>query len=112
MKLDASRRGKEMAMTARPKLCKHSWFLALLLVAALELIMTARPARAGEDAWTPFGPGDGSLQSLTASPRGELYVTASFGATEIWQLPLPTVLWRWRNNGLGEPEVSALAVDP
>jgi photosystem II stability/assembly factor-like uncharacterized protein len=97
-----------MAMTARPKL----WILALLLVATLELIMTARPARAGEDAWTPFGPGGGALQSLTASPRGELYVTASFSTTEIWQLPLPTVPWRWRDNGLARPAVTALAVDP
>jgi photosystem II stability/assembly factor-like uncharacterized protein len=94
-------------MTARSKFCKHLWILALLLVAA-----TAPPARAGQDAWTPFGPGEGLLQSLTASPRGELYVTASFATTEIWQLPLPTVPWRWRNNGLGQPEVTALAVDP
>ena len=38
--------------------------------------------------------------------------SASFSTTEIWQLPLPPVPWRWRNNGLGEPKVSALAVDP
>jgi photosystem II stability/assembly factor-like uncharacterized protein len=104
-----------MAMTARAKFCKLGklgWIPVLLLVATLGLILTARPARAGEDAWTPFGPGDGSLQSLTASPRGELYVTASFSTTEIWQLPLPTVPWRWRNNGLGRPAVTALAVDP
>src|SRR4051794_8955616 len=83
MKRGASRRGKEMAMTARPKFCQHSWFLALLLVAALGLILTARPARAGQDAWTPFGLSDGSLRSLTASSSGELYVTASFGVTEV-----------------------------
>ncbi|HEV7785396.1 MAG TPA: hypothetical protein VGQ28_08675, partial [Thermoanaerobaculia bacterium] len=99
-------------MTARPKFCKHLWFLALLLAAAVELITAPRPAWAGEDAWTPFGPGEGALQSLAASPRGELYVTASFGVTEIWQLPLPTVPWRWRSNGLGRPAVTALAVDP
>jgi len=94
-------------MPARLKFWNHLWILALLLTAA-----SPRMARAGEDAWTPFGPGEGALKSLTASPRGELYVTASFGATEIWQLPLPTVPWRWRNNGLGRPAVTALAVDP
>jgi len=98
-------------MTARSRFCKHLGILALPLV-ALGLITTAHPARAGQDAWTPFGPGGGLLQSLTASPRGELYVTARFSTTEIWQLPLPTVPWRWRNNGLGQPEVTALAVDP
>jgi photosystem II stability/assembly factor-like uncharacterized protein len=111
MRQDASRWGKETAMTARSRLCKHLGILALPLV-ALGLIATAHPARAGQDAWTPFGPGEGALQSLTASPRGELYVTARFSATEIWQLPLPTVPWRWRNNGLGLPAVTALAVDP
>jgi photosystem II stability/assembly factor-like uncharacterized protein len=99
-------------MTVQSRFGKHGWILALLLVATLELISAPRPARAGEDAWTPFGPGGGAPQSLTASPSGELYVTASFGATEIWQLPLPTVPWRWRNNGLGRPAVTALAVDP
>jgi photosystem II stability/assembly factor-like uncharacterized protein len=94
-------------MTAQSRLGKHLWVLAPLLILA-----AARPARAGEDAWTPFSLGDGALQSLTASPRGELYVTASFTATEIWQLPLPTVPWRWRDNGLGRPAVTALAVDP
>src|SRR5437764_11150973 len=107
MKPDASRRGKEMAMTARPKLCTHSWFPALLLVVAL-----ASPARAGQDTWTPFGPGGGALQSLAASPSGELYVTTGFTTTEIWQRPLATAPWRWRNNGLGLPQVVALAVDP
>jgi photosystem II stability/assembly factor-like uncharacterized protein len=101
-----------MAMTARAKLWKHRWILALVVVAALGLITAPRSAQAGEDAWTRFGPGDGALQSLTASPRGELYVTASFSTTEIWQLPLPTASWRWRNNGLGRPAVTALAVDP
>jgi len=95
-------------MPARSRHFKLSWILALLLLAAT----APRPARAGVDSWTPFGPGAGALQSLTASPRGELYVTASFGLTEIWQLPLPTVPWRWRNNGLGRPVVTALAVDP
>jgi photosystem II stability/assembly factor-like uncharacterized protein len=99
-------------MTAQWRFGKHGWILALLLVATLEMISAPRPARAGEDAWTPFGPGEGALQSLTASPRGELYVTANFAATEIWQLPLPTVPWLWRNNGLGQPAVTALAVDP
>jgi photosystem II stability/assembly factor-like uncharacterized protein len=94
-------------MTARSRFCKHLWILALLLIAAMP-----RPARAGVDSWTSFGLGEGALQSLTASPRGELYVTASFTTTEIWQLPLPTVPWRWRNNGLGLPAVTALAVDP
>lgn len=98
-------------MTARSRHCEHLGILALLL-AALGSIATARPARAGEDAWTPFGPGGGSLQSLTASPRGELYVTTSLDINEIWQLPLPTVPWRWRNRGLGDPHVTALAVDP
>jgi hypothetical protein len=100
-----------MLPTARSRFCKHLGILALLL-ATFGSIITARPARAGQDAWTPFGPGEGALQSLTASPRGELYVTARFSATEIWQLPLPTVPWRWRNNGLGLPAVTALAVDP
>ncbi len=95
-------------MTDRPSLSRHPWILALLLLAAT----APHPARAGEDAWTPFGPGEGALQSLTASPRGELYVTAHFAETEIWQLPLPTVPWLWRNNGLGLPAVTALAVDP
>ncbi len=98
-------------MNARARFCKHLGILALLLM-TLGLITTARPARAGQDAWTPFGPGEGLLQTLTASPRGELYVTTSFDLTEIWQLPLPTVPWRWRDNGLGEPHVTALAVDP
>jgi hypothetical protein len=99
-------------MTARPKFCKHGWILALLPV-TLGLITVPRPARAGVDSWTPFGPGQGALQSLTASSRGELYVTASsFGLSEIWQLPLPAVPWRWRNNGLDKPVVTALAVDP
>jgi hypothetical protein len=108
----AWQRSRETAMTAQSRFGKHLWILALLLVATLVLIVTPRPARAGEDTWTPFGPGGGALQSLTASPSGELYVTASFGATEVWQLPLPTVPWRWRNNGLGRPAVTALAVDP
>lgn len=92
-------------MRAQSRFCKHLWILALLLAAPL-------PARAGEDAWTPFGPGGGALQSLTASSRGELYVTAGLGLSEIWQLPIPSVPWRWRNNGLGQPMVKALAVDP
>lgn len=94
-------------MPARLKFWNHFLIVALLLAAAMP-----RTARAGEDAWTPFGPADGSLQSLTASQRGEIYVTARFSTTEIWQLPLPTVPWRWRNQGLDRPEVSALAVDP
>jgi photosystem II stability/assembly factor-like uncharacterized protein len=96
-----------MLMSARSRFCKHLWIPALLLIAAMP-----RPARAGEDAWTPFGAGEGPLQSLTASSRGELYVTADFALTEIWQLPLTTVPWRWRNNGLGQPLVTALTVDP
>src|SRR4051794_37701076 len=95
-----------MSMSDRLRFWKHLGILLLLISIA------PCPARAGQDAWTPFGPGEGALQSLTASPRGELYVTARFSATEIWQLPLPTVPWRWRNNGLGLPAVAALAVDP
>jgi len=90
---------------------KGRWILPLLLT-----LTGIRPADAGQDAWTPFGPGDGALQSLAASSRGDLYTTATFGATEIWQMPLApvpgTAAWRWRNNGLGLPAVTALAVDP
>jgi photosystem II stability/assembly factor-like uncharacterized protein len=87
------------------------WILPLLLI-----LTGLRPASAGQDAWTPFGPGGGALQSLAASLRGDLYTTATFAATEIWQMPLGpvpgTAAWRWRNNGLGRPAVTALAVDP
>jgi photosystem II stability/assembly factor-like uncharacterized protein len=87
------------------------WTLPLLLI-----LTGPRPANAGQDTWTPFGPGDGALQSLAASSRGDLYTTVAFAATEIWQMPLRPVpgtgAWRWRNNGLGRPAVIALAVDP
>ena len=90
---------------------KSLWILPLLLI-----LTEPRPANAGQDAWTPFGPGDGALRSLAASTRGDLYTTATFAATEIWQMPLGpvpgTVPWRSRNNGLGRPAVTALAVDP
>ncbi len=86
---------------------KLRWILPLLLIVA-----GPPAARAGQDTWTPFGPNDGVLQSLTASSRGDLYVTASFGQTEIWQLPLSATTWRWRDNGLGRPAVTALAVHP
>src|SRR5215813_12353175 len=92
-------------MIAQSKFWKHLGILALLLALPLS-------AWAGENSWTPFGPGAGALQSLTASSRGELYVTAGLGLSEIWQLPILTVPWRWRNNGLGQPMVAALAVDP
>src|SRR5262249_29638823 len=92
------------AMIVQSRFWKHLGILALL---AMPL-----SAWAGENSWTPFGPGGGALQSLTSSSRGELYVTAGRGLSEIWQLPIPTVPWRWRNNGLGQPLVKALAVDP
>jgi photosystem II stability/assembly factor-like uncharacterized protein len=97
-----------MLAETRPGGSKLRWILILLLIVA-----GPRTARAGQDSWTPFGPGGGALQSLTASLRGDLYVTAaSFGQTEIWQLPLPATTWRWRDNGLGRPAVTALAVHP
>ncbi|HXU31681.1 MAG TPA: hypothetical protein VN851_13995, partial [Thermoanaerobaculia bacterium] len=74
-----------------------------------------RTAEAGVDRWTPYGPGEGSLQSLVASTRGDLYVTSFFALGEIWQRPAGSALWRWRGAGLGlpeEPGVTALAVHP
>jgi photosystem II stability/assembly factor-like uncharacterized protein len=86
---------------------KLRWILSLLLIVA------GPPAvQAGQDTWTPFGPSDGALKSLIASSRGDLYVTASFSTTEIWQRPLSAGTWRWRDNGLGRPAVTALAVHP
>ncbi|MEA2600344.1 MAG: hypothetical protein QOF89_1336 [Acidobacteriota bacterium] len=94
-------------MSHRERNLKLRWILPLLLIAA------GPPAvRAGQDTWTPFGPSDGALQSLIASSRGELYVTTSFITTEIWQRPLAAGTWRWRDNGLGRPAVTALAVHP
>ncbi len=71
-------------------------------------------AFAGEDRWTPFGPSGGSLDSLVASPGGEVYVTTSYAAGEIWQRPTANVPWRWRGHGLGKPGAVpiALAIHP
>ncbi|HEV8630916.1 MAG TPA: hypothetical protein VGV61_11405 [Thermoanaerobaculia bacterium] len=90
---------------------------ARLLVAptlALALAATAAPpARAGNDAWTPVGLGDGRIVSLTASSRGELWVTATLGdLTEIWHRPSASSAWQWRNAGLGRPQVAAFVVHP
>ncbi|HEV8240608.1 MAG TPA: sialidase family protein [Thermoanaerobaculia bacterium] len=83
--------------------------LALLLMACV----SAMPARAGVDSWTPFGPGQGRMVSVAASSRGDLFAVTAFGdLAEIWQLPAGTATWRWRNNGLGRPAVTAFAVHP
>ena len=75
--------------------------------------VSAMPARAGVDSWTPFGPGQGNLVSLTASSRGDLFAVAAFGeVTEVWQLPAGATTWRWRHHGLGRAQVQALAVHP
>jgi hypothetical protein len=74
-----------------------------------------RTAWAGVDRWTPFGPGEGVLQSLVASTRGELYVTTHFAGGEIWQRPTAAAIWRWRGSGLALPQspgVTALAIHP
>ncbi len=86
------------------------WVVALSL--ALGLCGTAR---AGVDRWTPYGPGEGALQSLVASTRGEVYVTSYFTVGEVWQRPDVNAIWRWRGSGLGlpgEPGITALAVHP
>ncbi len=91
-----------------PRACR----MALALTTALSF---APAAHAGTDRWTPYGPGDGPLQSLVASTRGELFVTTSFSTGEIWQRPGVGTAWRWRGEGLGQPGlpgVTALAVHP
>jgi hypothetical protein len=100
-----------MAMASRSSLWTRGWIPALLL-ATVGLIAGPRPARAGENAWTAFGPSDAALTSLTASVHGDLYVTATFALTEIWQLQPLKVSWLLRNDSLGLPAVMALAVDP
>ena len=87
-----------------------------LRYAVLALALAVPPAaRAAVDRWTPFGPGEGSLQSLAASTRGDLYATTAFSVGEIWQRPAAAVSWRWRGAGLGAPGlpgVTALAIHP
>lgn len=96
-------------------MCRHSgWMraafgLALLVIA----IAGAAPARAGVDSWTPFGPGQGRITAVAASSRGDLYAVTAFGeVAEIWQMPAGAASWRWRSNGLGRPQVTAIAVHP
>lgn len=84
--------------------------LALLLTV---VCVSAMPARASADSWTPFGPGGGRMISVAASSRGDLYAVTAFGDLgEVWQLPANSTTWRWRNSGLGTPRVTALAVHP
>ncbi|MEP7010428.1 MAG: hypothetical protein ABJC13_08920 [Acidobacteriota bacterium] len=74
-----------------------------------------RIAQAGVDRWTPYGPGEGALQSLVASTRGEMYVTSYFTVGEVWQLPDVNAFWRWRGSGFGQPAppgITALAIHP
>ena len=99
---------------ARPRQLEYTragrFIVALTLAFGL-----CRAADAGVDRWSPYGPGEGALQSLVASTRGELYVTSAFAVGEIWQRPAATTLWRWRGAGLerpGLPGVTALAVHP
>lgn len=92
--------------------------LSMRVAGALALVLaiaaaSAAPARAGVDSWTPFGPGQGQMVSVAASSRGDLFAVAAFGdLAEVWQLPVGTATWRWRNSGLGRPLVAALAVHP
>ncbi len=94
----------------------HGFARAGRCIVALTLAFgLCRAARAGVDRWTPYGPGEGALESLVASTRGELYATSAFAGGEIWQRPAAAALWRWRGTGLGlpgRPGVTALAVHP
>ena len=86
---------------------------ALLALAAWAL--TSPAAWAGVDRWTPYGPGDGALTSLSASIRGDLYTTTAYSLGEVWQRPASVPSWRWRGAGLdapGLPGVTALANHP
>ena len=83
--------------------------------ALIALALGASAAHSAVDRWTPYGPGEGSLRSLVASSRGDLYTTTNFAAGEIWQRPINNPIWRWRGQSLGRPGISpaiALAVHP
>src|SRR6185295_12098709 len=87
------------------------WTAVLPLLAALATV--GSQAAAGIDRWTPFGPGEGRLDKLAASSRGDLYAVVGFGGVaEVWQLPAGAAAWRWRSAGLGRPRITALAVHP
>lgn len=79
----------------------------------------ARPATAGIDRWTPFGPGGGTIADLAVDPAapGTLYavVEGNYTRNYIFKSLDAGTSWRWAGEGLpgtysGGPRT--LAVDP
>jgi photosystem II stability/assembly factor-like uncharacterized protein len=84
--------------------------------------LLARPALAGIDRWTPFGPGAGGIQTLLvgSAPSGALYVLtrpvySDYAGSEIYKSTDGGA--SWNRSGAGLPilhhaEPQALALDP
>ncbi len=94
----------------------------LLSVALAWTALLARPALAGIDRWTAFGPGAGSIQTLLAgpAPSAALYVLtrpgySDFAGSEIYKSADEGTSWTGSGTGLPilhHAEPQALALDP
>jgi photosystem II stability/assembly factor-like uncharacterized protein len=83
--------------------------VALLVTLALG---AAVPATAGIDRFTPFGPMNGTFQSLVVDPHSPATLLASAGLDGIFRSDDGGQTWAWSGAGAGIEIPQALAADP
>jgi photosystem II stability/assembly factor-like uncharacterized protein len=78
----------------------------------LLFVVSARPAAAGIDRFTPFGPMNGTFESLAVDPRSPTTLLAAVDLNGVYRSDDAGRTWAWSGIGLGTALPRAIAADP
>lgn len=82
---------------------RHTIFL-------LSFLVFASPALAGVNRWTPYGPPQGTLQTLAADAEGNLYTSAA--ESGVYKSTDRGETWFWSGIGMGREWIQSIVFDP